>query len=219
MEKATKAAFILLSLFLLFPQLRASGDCDCTTKREARDSAKALTLKLIAIAAILSAGAMGVLIPILGRSFATMSPESDVFFVIKAFAAGVILATGLIHILPDAFESLTSPCLGEQQWQDFPVAGFIAMSSAMVTLMIDSFATSYYERSHFSKARPVEEKDERKGDEESARDHAGHVHVHTHATHGHAHGSAAAAASPEEASFSDKIRHRVISQVSVVADG
>lgn len=91
------------------------------------------------------------------------------------------------------------------------------MSSAMVTLMIDSFATSYYERSHFSKARPVEEKDERKGDEESARDHAGHVHVHTHATHGHAHGSAAAAAaaSPEEASLSDKIRHRVISQVSV----
>ncbi|CAL9169053.1 unnamed protein product [Musa hybrid cultivar] len=212
MEKATKAAFILLSLFLLFPQLRASGDCDCTTKREARDSAKALTLKLIAIAAILSAGAMGVLIPILGRSFAAMSPESDVFFVIKAFAAGVILATGLIHILPDAFENLTSPCLGEQQWQDFPVAGFIAMSSAMVTLMIDSFATSYYERSHFSKARPVEEKDESKGDEESARDHAGHVHVHTHATHGHAHGSAAAS-SPEEASFSDKIRHRVISQV------
>ncbi|RZS19244.1 hypothetical protein BHM03_00051622 [Ensete ventricosum] len=214
MEKATKAAFLLLSLFfLLLPQLRASGDCDCTTKREAQDTAKALTLKLIAIAAILSAGAMGVLIPILGRSFAAMSPESDVFFVIKAFAAGVILATGLIHILPDAFESLTSPCLGEQQWQDFPVAGFIAMSSAMVTLMIDSFATSYYERSHFSKARPVEEKDERKGDEESASDHAGHVHVHTHATHGHAHGSAAAAAAEEEeASLSDKIRHRVISQ-------
>ncbi|URE31789.1 zinc transporter [Musa troglodytarum] len=211
MEKATKAAFILLSLFLLFPRLRASGDCDCSSEREARDTAKALTLKLIAIAAILSAGAMGVLIPILGRSFAAMSPESDVFFVIKAFAAGVILATGLIHILPDAFESLASPCLGEQRWQDFPVAGFIAMSSAMVTLMIDSFATGYYERSHFSKARPVEEKDERKGDEESPRDHAGHVHVHTHATHGHAHGSAAA--SPEEASLSDKIRHRVISQV------
>ncbi|KAJ8459569.1 hypothetical protein OPV22_032495 [Ensete ventricosum] len=214
MEKATKAAFLLLSLFfLLLPQLRASGDCDCTTKREAQDTAKALTLKLIAIAAILSAGATGVLIPILGRSFAAMSPESDVFFVIKAFAAGVILATGLIHILPDAFESLTSPCLGEQQWQDFPVAGFIAMSSAMVTLMIDSFATSYYERSHFSKARPVEEKDERKGDEESASDHAGHVHVHTHATHGHAHGSAAAAEEEEEASLSGKIRHRVISQV------
>ncbi|RRT33949.1 hypothetical protein B296_00044160 [Ensete ventricosum] len=214
MEKATKAAFLLLSLFfLLLPQLRASGDCDCTTKREAQDTAKALTLKLIAIAAILSAGAMGVLIPILGRSFAAMSPESDVFFVIKAFAAGVILATGLIHILPDAFESLTSPCLGEQQWQDFPVAGFIAMSSAMVTLMIDSFATSYYERSHFSKARPVEEKDERKGDEESASDHAGHVHVHTHATHGHAHGSAAA---EEEASLSDKIRHRVISQLGIL---
>ncbi|WOL12280.1 hypothetical protein Cni_G21046 [Canna indica] len=205
------SSFFFFLLLLRLP-LQASADrCDCTTKEEATDAAQALKLKLISIAGILTAGAIGVLIPILGRSVAAFRPENDVFFVIKAFAAGVILATGLIHILPDAFESLTSPCLPEKPWQDFPVAGFVAMLSALGTMMIDSFATSYYNRSHFSKAKPVEEEEGRSGDEESAGEHTGHVHVHTHATHGHAHGSAPELS--EEASLSDKIRNRVISQV------
>ncbi|THU68663.1 hypothetical protein C4D60_Mb08t06230 [Musa balbisiana] len=171
-----------------------------------RNATKALRLKFVAIASILTAGAVGVLIPILGRTISVLQPEHDMFFVIKAFAAGVILATGLIHILPAAFQSLTSPCLAEHPWHTFPVTGFVVMSSAMWTMMIDSFATSYYKRSHFSKARPVEE-DEEHGQE-------GHVHVHTHPpSHGHAHGSTAAAA--EEASVSERIRHQVISQVSI----
>ncbi|URE29617.1 zinc transporter [Musa troglodytarum] len=146
---------------------------DCSSEREARDTAKALTLKLIAIAAILSAGAGGVLIPILGDRSRAMSPESDVFFV--------------IHILPDAFESLTSPCLGEQRWQDFPVAWFIAMSSPMVTLAIDSFATSYYEVALQQGAA---------GRGKGRAEDMAMNHVHTHATRCHAHGS-------EEASLSD----------------
>ncbi|KAL0306087.1 UNVERIFIED_CONTAM: Zinc transporter 1 [Sesamum radiatum] len=52
---------------------------------------------------------------------------------IKAFAAGVILATGFIHILPDAFRTLTSPCLGENPWGKFPFAGFVAMMAAIGT--------------------------------------------------------------------------------------
>lgn len=201
-------SLLLLSFFvvlLLFLPLQASAKCDCSTKEEPRDTeASALRLKFIAIATILAAGAVGVLIPILGSSVAALRPENDVFFVIKAFAAGVILGTGLIHILPEAFRSLTSPCLLEKPWGEFPLAGFVAMVSAMGTMMIDSFATSYYKRSHFRKAQPVDE-------EEAGGEHAGHVHVHTHATHGHAHGSAEA--STEEASLSDKIRDRVISQV------
>ncbi|KAG6509514.1 hypothetical protein ZIOFF_027507 [Zingiber officinale] len=184
------------------------------------DAERPLRLKLIAVAAILSAGGVGVVIPLLGRSVGAFRPESELFFLIKAFAAGVILATGLVHILPDAFGSLTtSPC-AERAWGDFPVAGFVAMSSALATMMLDSAATSYYERrSHFSKARPLEEEEEgggRGGDEEAAAaaTTAGHgrVRVHTHATHGHAHG-AVAADSPEEAELADGVRHRVISQV------
>ena len=36
------------------------------------------------------------------------------FFMLKAFGAGVILATGFIHMWPDANESFSNSCLGEQ---------------------------------------------------------------------------------------------------------
>ncbi|CAL9048837.1 unnamed protein product [Musa banksii] len=200
-----KPLLLLFSFLLLLP-LPALGDCGCTRDAESHSTTKASHLKLVAIASILTAGAVGVLIPILGRAVSALRPENDMFFVIKAFAAGVILATGLIHILPAAFQSLTSPCLDEHPWQDFPVTGFVVMSSALGTMMIDSFATSYYKRSHFSKARPVEEDDE--AGQGSSGDHA---HVDTHRSHGHAHASAAAAT--EAASLSERIRQQVISQV------
>ncbi|KAK1583009.1 hypothetical protein Q3G72_020197 [Acer saccharum] len=45
----------------------------------------------------------------LGKAIPALSLEKNIFFIIKAFAAGVILASGFIHVLPDAFENLTSP--------------------------------------------------------------------------------------------------------------
>ncbi|RRT73532.1 hypothetical protein BHE74_00026802 [Ensete ventricosum] len=203
-----KPLLLLFSFLLLLP-LPALGDCGCTRDAESHSTTKASHLKFVAVASILAAGAVGVLIPILGRAVSALRPENDMFFVIKAFAAGVILATGLIHILPAAFQSLTSPCLDEHPWQDFPVTGFVVMSSALGTMMIDSFATSYYERSHFRKARPVEEDDE--AEQGSSGDHA---HVDTHRSHGHAHASTAAAT--EEASLSERIRQQVISQVPLM---
>ncbi|RVW93933.1 Zinc transporter 1 [Vitis vinifera] len=105
---------------------------------------------------------------------------------------------------PEAFERLTSPCLGENPWGKFPFTGLVAMMSAIGTLMVDTFATGYYKRQHFSKPKQVT------ADEERGQEHAGHVHVHTHATHGHAHGSASPS---DEESLSDLIRRRIVSQV------
>ncbi|XP_074583824.1 zinc transporter 3-like [Curcuma longa] len=216
----SSVSLLALLLILLLPLGATALDdlCDGSSgKLEAgggdAEAERPLRLKLIAVAVILSAGGVGVVIPLLGRSVGAFRPESGLFFLVKAFAAGVILATGLVHILPDAFDSLTASPRAEKAWGDFPVAGFVAMSSALATMMVDSAATSYYERrSHFGKARAVEEEGGR-GDEEAAMA-AGHgrVHVHTHATHGHAHG-AVAADSPEEAELADGIRDRVISQV------
>jgi zinc transporter 1/2/3 len=178
-----------------------------------------MKLKLIAIASILTAGAAGVLVPVLGRSMAVLHPDGDIFFAVKAFAAGVILATGMVHILPAAFDGLTSPCLykGGSGGNIFPFAGLIAMSAAMATMVIDSLAAGYYRRSHFKKARPIDnlEIHEQPGDEERT-GHAQHVHVHTHATHGHSHGEADVISSPKEDSIADTIRHRVVSQASAV---
>ncbi|MQM10749.1 hypothetical protein Taro_043646 [Colocasia esculenta] len=201
---------LMLSFLLSWPILALAAGSECTTSDSGgSDRSMAMKIKFIALASILAAGGLGVLIPILGRRVSALQPEKDVFFVVKAFAAGVILATGMIHILPVAFKNLTSPCLGREFLRKFPLAAFVAMVASLATLMIDAYATSYYRRSHFSKARPV---DDGAGDEEAAGEHADHVHVHTHATHGHSHG--AAAASPgEDDRLSETIRRRVVSQV------
>lgn len=197
---------LLLLLALVLPEV--SGDCggegDDIAGR--RDQIEALRYKLAAIGSVLCAGAIGVSLPILGRRFEVLRPENDMFFMIKAFAAGVILATGFVHILPDAFSTLTSPCLGENPWGKFPFAGFVAMMAAIGTLVVDTVATSFYKSVHFDKSKLASVDEEAAGD-----DHAGHVHVHTHSTHGHAHGPAAVPS--HDMSVSDLVRQRIISQV------
>ncbi|XP_075646211.1 zinc transporter 1-like [Castanea sativa] len=200
--------FILKLLFLLIvfvlPTI-VSADCTCDAEATKNNKSVALKYKVGSIALILLAGAVGVSIPLLGKKIPTLRPEHDIFFMIKAFAAGVILATGFIHILPDAFASLTSPCLNENPWGKFPFTGFIAMMSAIGTLMVDSLATGFYKRLHFNNSKQVNVVDEEMNEE-----HERHVHVHTHATHGHAHGSAT---NPEDSNLAELIRFRVISQV------
>ena len=206
----------LLSLFfllflLLIPSVLAAPDCQCPEDSEddgKRDETLALKYKVVAIATILVAGIIGVVIPLLGKLIPALSPEKDIFFIIKAFAAGVILATGFIHVLPDAYGNLTSSKLNEHPWGKFPFTGLVAMVAAIGTLMVDAGASSYYTRIHLNKAQPeLNGDDEMRGGGCGAHD--GHVHVHTHGTHGHAHGSADVGGSSTEI-----LRHRVISQVT-----
>ncbi|KAL4201218.1 hypothetical protein AMTRI_Chr02g257550 [Amborella trichopoda] len=202
MKSSTLLNLFLLSLFLL-PLLGYAQQGDsCSSEETDVDKAKALSLKLAAIGCILFAGAVGVCLPIVGRSIPALQPERNAFFVIKAFAAGVILATGMIHVLPDAFDKLGNACLNEDPWGKFPFAGFVAMLSAIGTLVVDSLATGYYQRIHFRKP-PVASNGE---DAERNEAHDGHVHVHTHGTHGHTHGAV-------ELAGAETLRHRVISQV------
>nr|AIU92972.1 zinc/iron regulated transporter-like protein 1 [Dendrobium officinale] len=192
---------ITLLLILLLPAL-THADCSCDLDQEDGKRPRALSLKLAALFSILTAGFIGVYLPSLGKWLPFISPEKNIFFVIKAFAAGVILSTGFIHILPDAFENLTSPCLNPHPWQDFPFAGFFAMVAAIGTLVIDTVATGYYNRIHNGKViEKLAGADEEGG--------AGQLHVHTHANHGHAHGMGTSV--PDEGE--DLIRRRVISQV------
>ncbi|KAK8926443.1 Zinc transporter 5 [Platanthera zijinensis] len=200
------SVFFLFAL-LLHPALIA-GDCGCDDERHHGIRSRSISLKLIAIFAILVAGVVGVSLPTLGKWLPALRPEKSIFFAIKAFAAGVILATGFVHILPDAFESLSSPCLNPSPWRDFPFAGFIAMVAAIGTLVVDSVATGYYNRVHHDRENkfiesPDQENGGNTGDVQS-------VHVHTHAGHGHSHG---AVPSSREGGGGDLIRRRVISQV------
>lgn len=210
MDQMVQQLYITLFCTLfLFPSL-VFGECSCDSGDEDQpDKDQALKYKLVAISSILVAGALGVCIPMLGKTIPALRPEKNIFFIIKAFAAGVILSTGFIHVLPDAFENLTSPCLAENPWGKFPFTGFVAMVSAIGTLMVDAFATSYYSKSHLIHNAPhgtgaLEEKVGEHDEED-------HTHVHTHATHGHAHGPVAYLA--QNSGSSELLRNRVISQV------
>ncbi|KAI3911125.1 hypothetical protein MKX01_039728 [Papaver californicum] len=95
---------LVLVQFFHYP-ISVSAECTCEPEdEEGANTTKALVLKIVSIAAILTASAIGVCLPILGRRIPALHPDSNIFFVVKSFAAGVILATGFIHILPDAFD-------------------------------------------------------------------------------------------------------------------
>ncbi|XP_072996691.1 zinc transporter 8-like [Typha latifolia] len=210
MRTPQKLSLLLITLSLL--PLLARCDCECSFEDEDVDESTSRKLHIAAIFIILACSAFGCLIPVIGKNFPALSPERDIFFVIKAFAAGVILATGFIHILPEAFDKLNSPCLNENPWANFPFAGFAAMMAAIGTLMIDTLATGYFTRAHNNKAATGAVSNEvraPKGDDMeavAAADHSAHVHIHTHVAHGHAHGSAVDGGE-------QLLRYRVISQV------
>jgi hypothetical protein len=64
--KALNHTLQVLPWLLLFSQLAAASTSNCTNATDEADSQGAMKLKLIAIASILTAGAVGVLVPLLG---------------------------------------------------------------------------------------------------------------------------------------------------------
>ncbi|KAL4585832.1 hypothetical protein LXL04_010458 [Taraxacum kok-saghyz] len=174
----------------------------CDLEENNGNDSTVLKYKLIALACILIAGGIGVSLPFAGNIFPALRPENDSFFLVKAFASGVILATGFIHILPDAFESLTSPCLKEHPWGDFPFTGFVAMVATILTLLIETSASAYQLKAQTVAAtKLVGGEDEEKN--------AGNVDVHMHANnYGHVHGFMLPPINDSEVH-----RYRIVSQI------
>ncbi|KAF5449445.1 hypothetical protein F2P56_029888 [Juglans regia] len=148
--KQLHALPILLLGLLLQPCfiVQASAECGSKSKsfRGCHDEAETLKLKLIAIFSILVTSMIGVCLPLFSRAVPALRPDGDLFALVKAFASGVILATGYMHVLPDSFNDLTSDCLPETPWRKFPFTTFVAMLSALLTLMVDSVALSHYKK-------------------------------------------------------------------------
>lgn len=86
-----------------------------------------LTLKIISAVAIIAVALIGGTIPILARRF----EDSRRFFSLgNAFAGGVFLGAGLIHLLPDGSEKLASVV-------DYPLAGLLATLGLALLALID----------------------------------------------------------------------------------
>ncbi|XP_049384416.1 probable zinc transporter 10 [Solanum stenotomum] len=142
-------AIIFILISILIPRvLSVVEDCGAEEDNSCVNKSKALPLKIIAIVSILITSMIGVCLPLVTRSIPALSPERSLFVIVKAFAAGIILATGFMHVLPDSFDMLSSSCLKEHPWHKFPFTGFVAMLSAIVTMAIDSIATSLYSKKH-----------------------------------------------------------------------
>jgi len=124
----------------------ANESCGGSELETCRDESAALDLKLVAIASILIAGVVGIAIPLVGKNRRFLRTDSNIFVAAKAFAAGVILATGFVHMLSDGSNALSDPCLPEYPWSKFPFSGFFAMMASLLTLLVDFVGTQYYER-------------------------------------------------------------------------
>ncbi|XP_073308263.1 zinc transporter 4, chloroplastic-like [Primulina huaijiensis] len=121
-----------------------------------RDESYALNLKVISIAAILAVGVFGVAIPLVGKKRRLLSGHCNLFVAAKASAASIILATGFVHMLPDATSALTDSCLHEFPWSKFPFSGLIAMMAALAKLLVDFVGTQYYEGNKAKKSRLIQ---------------------------------------------------------------
>ncbi|XP_017617813.1 zinc transporter 7-like [Gossypium arboreum] len=141
---------VFMVIFLCYTPL-VLAQCEAESKNGCHDKEEAMKLKIIAFVVILLASMIGVSLPLFSRRMPSLGPDRDLFTIVKAFASGVILATGYMHVLPDSFDDLMSDCLPENPWRKFPFTTFVAMLSAIVTLMVDSFAMSVY-RKHHAKA-------------------------------------------------------------------
>ena len=71
-------------------------------------------LRVAAFFIIFACSSAGVIVPVVMRLSAGVGNpmRGGWLFIAKAFGAGVILAVGLIHVMPDANETLGDPCLG-----------------------------------------------------------------------------------------------------------
>ncbi|KAK7368298.1 hypothetical protein VNO80_10323 [Phaseolus coccineus] len=175
-----KTIFVFFILFTLLTS-QAVADCEAESTNTCNNKKKALPLKLIAIFTILVSSIIGVTLPLVTRSVPALSPENDLFIIVKCFAAGIILGTGFMHVLPDSFDMLWSDCLKEKPWHEFPFSGLVAMFSAIITMMVDSLATSVYTKKSRTEIIPAESSPAGGGDREmGSAVNFGHFHGHHH---------------------------------------
>ncbi|KAL9255596.1 Zinc transporter 7-like protein [Drosera capensis] len=204
--KLLQSITLFIFIFILISAADAKSEEDaarCAKSRTGRchDRSKAIHLNCIAIGCILVASIIGVSSPLLTRSIPALSTDGDLFVLVKAFASGVIVATGFMHVMPDSWNDLTSPCLPDMPWRVFPFTPFITMVAAYLTMMMDTFATSWYEkRMVLARGLSGEEQSNGNGKESGS----GHGHGH-----GHGHVVGMVFADRE----SDLMKNRVVAQV------
>lgn len=81
--------------------------------------------------------------PLISRRASKNTAAGRFIFISQHFGTGVLIATAFVHLLPTAFVSLTDPCLPHFFSAGYrPLAGLIAMFSALVVVGLEMFLTT-----------------------------------------------------------------------------
>ncbi|XP_047311060.1 zinc transporter 6, chloroplastic [Impatiens glandulifera] len=124
-----------------------SSSClvDAARALACRDGQAASNLKLVSIFFIFFTSVVGITLPVLlSKFFHGKQAYDKALLIIKCFAAGVILSTSLVHVLPDAFGALGNCQVASRHpWKDFPFSGLITLIGVLTALMVDLAATSH----------------------------------------------------------------------------
>lgn len=81
--------------------------------------------------------------PLISRRASANTIAGRFIFISQHFGTGVLIATAFVHLLPTAFVSLTDPCLPYFFSTGYhPLAGLIAMFSALVVVGLEMFLTT-----------------------------------------------------------------------------
>ncbi|KAI9013691.1 ZIP zinc transporter-domain-containing protein [Hyaloraphidium curvatum] len=97
----------------------------------------------------------GCLIPILSRRFSFLRVSEFVWSMFKHFGAGIILATGFIHVFAPAYGNLSSICLSDFWLEYGSWAGAFAMIAVLFTQLIQTLAVSYLKAFHQHQHGPL----------------------------------------------------------------
>jgi len=140
--------------FLSLPSCMASSACVTDLARTAacRDGVAAAHLKVVSIFVIFLTSVAGMSSPVLLAGIFRGKPLYDkAIVVIKCFAAGVILSTSLVHVLPDAYAALADCQVASRHpWKDFPFAGLVTLVGALLALLVDLAASSHVEHAQYA---------------------------------------------------------------------
>ncbi|KAL3831024.1 hypothetical protein ACJIZ3_019826 [Penstemon smallii] len=136
--------FVLLNLSVQV--LSTKEDCMPFKKLLCNNMKRTFPVKILGIVSVIISSIIGVCLPYVARSFPALNPEQELFGIVKSFSAGVLLASGFMHVLADSFDMPSSNCLKNNMWHKFPFTGFVAMMSAILALLINSMASSFYSK-------------------------------------------------------------------------
>jgi solute carrier family 39 (zinc transporter), member 1/2/3 len=96
-----------------------------------------LPLRIGAVFIVLVTSIIGAFLPlVLPRT------SEKVYRLICSFATGVILSTGFIHMMPEAFERLSEAFPDTK----YPIGAAISMAAVIVTMTMESLATHYFDK-------------------------------------------------------------------------